>query len=106
LFAWKPGEVGDVGVIGPTAHPAITGSASKLTLTAFFLLADALAPSSEALSDASLGGAWLVTRATCGDEFLAEAEYFKADFAGETDRGGGLCLTPFTGSMGKRSKWA
>jgi hypothetical protein len=73
--------------------PAITASSSKLTLTFFFFLGGGFKPSSDMVSDASLGA----PRPPPGMKFAIgelvlideDGECFIADLAGDTDRGGG-----------------
>lgn len=84
---------GDVG--GLAATPTTSASSSKLTLTCFRRATDLL-PSSEATdvaSDSSLSGGpgrrTLVVLPSGERELFRE--FFIADLAGDTDRGGGWC---------------
>ena len=88
------------------ALPSSTGSSSKLTRTFFFFF---LPPSSDPVSDASLGAKRAERRpfAVAGEppRRETEGELFKTDFAGETERGSGSCLVPAS-STGTAAKWA
>jgi hypothetical protein len=67
----------------------MTGASSKLTLTSLFFLVD---PASDGASDASLDVALLCRRpfdATGELPLEKDCDDFKADLAGEMERGGG-----------------
>ncbi len=85
--------------------PAMMGVSSKLTrmLLLFFV------PSSDIVSDTSLGGFFSNSRpaGVTGElpRLDTDGDDFKADLAGELDRGGGWCFSPASSTV-SGAKWA